>query len=742
VACHVRVVQRVLSRAGAERAAHFALEFDPANDLLEIHWVRVWRGSECTEQARRDAFQILRRETQLERLALNGRLTATILVHDLRVDDRLEIACTLSSANTVLGGRYSGWMLFNGYAPSVETRQRIIRPRSRALQSKAFNDPPQALVAVDGEIEDSRWSIRGQQRLPIEELSPTWTVKNPCYEHTEFERWSEVADLFEPHYRDSSLPVDVARELDRLVAACSSQAEQAVEWLRFVQRELRYFALSLGEGGLIPRLLDEIWSTRFGDCKDAARLYVAGARRLGIDACAALVSTTHGLSLADFLPAPHVFNHVMVRLRLGGTVYWVDPTMQQQRGSLGEIALLHAGWALPLVANAELEQLPRAQPLHHVHCEDAIRFGPRPESPATLRRSMQFAYWTADTLRNHIESEGLSKLSTRQLAELRAVWRHVSETEPMSVRDDAVNNRLEVLCSYEIRDCWTREPDGKLSFKIADDFTVKELAVLKDTRRQSDILLGRPRKASWRAQLHMPRRWRGTGWSDVLDEPGIRFSSELLVEKDLLSLGKVLTIDTWSVTAARAEGYAEVASRVMRNLTTLWARERFGKLIPPVSGLRALARRSVQPLAYAVWVLCVVGVLVECNHWSADPLAAGSLVYPTTAPRVVDHPGLTVYDSDPPLGYCVRNASNEIGLYFESSCSEMVRLKVAYSTLEDPEEVILAPGAKHYVRFRRLSAPALVVGFAACPFPDQIVGSVGGEPWTGRDSSFTYRRPP
>src|SRR5437868_12376698 len=41
VAWHVRVLQRILTRAGAERAAHVAIEFNPAHDRLEVHFVRV-----------------------------------------------------------------------------------------------------------------------------------------------------------------------------------------------------------------------------------------------------------------------------------------------------------------------------------------------------------------------------------------------------------------------------------------------------------------------------------------------------------------------------------------------------------------------------------------------------------------------------------------------------------------------------------------------------------------------------
>jgi Domain of Unknown Function with PDB structure (DUF3857) len=65
---HVRTVQRVLTREGAERAAHVVADFDPGFQRLEVHFVRVVRGSERIEHAKPEAFQLLRRETNLERL--------------------------------------------------------------------------------------------------------------------------------------------------------------------------------------------------------------------------------------------------------------------------------------------------------------------------------------------------------------------------------------------------------------------------------------------------------------------------------------------------------------------------------------------------------------------------------------------------------------------------------------------------------------------------------------------------
>jgi transglutaminase-like putative cysteine protease len=618
VAHHIRVVQRVVTRAGAERAAQIVVDFDPAHERLEFHHVRVWRGDGCVEHERHgaDGFHLLRRERQLERLTLNGRLSATLLIPDVRVDDRVEIAFTHYINNPVLSGRYVGWMVFNSLAPWIETRHRLLRPLARPLYLKAFKDPPEATRETIGEVEESRWSIVHQDRRVLEDLAPPWTFKSPCYQITEFQHWREVAQLFEPYYRDDLLPEAIALEVERLRAKYPSDAERATEWLRLIQRDLRYFALSLGEGGLVPRSLEAIWTSRFGDCKDAARLYVAGARRLGLDACAALVSTTHGLAIGELLPSIHVFNHMVVRLRLEGATYWLDPTLQAQGGSLANIVFPHAGWALPIGSEVtDLETLPAAESLEHIRCEDEFQIGPKAASPATLRRRLALSHWTADNIRQRIENEGGTKLSAQLLQDLKSNWPRIVEASAMSVEDDLVANRLTLGFVYEIPECWKHDSGGLWGFALPDHFTSKELAALNVTSRTSQIVLGRPRRVVWRARLTMPRRWGGAGWRNVSGERGAILRSDLSIDGRGVLLERVLVIDDWCLPADRAEAYTRLVTDLSRNVTKLWGRVYFARIHPSAGGI-------IKHYRWGLLVLIWLSVLVlpaMCNSHPGNP---------------------------------------------------------------------------------------------------------------------------
>lgn len=581
-AWHCRWAQRVLTRTGAEHAAHFMVEFNPAHQRLDVHFIRVLRSTERLDHTRYDAFQTFRRETNLERLALDGRITVSLLIPDVRVDDIIETSVTVYGANPVLGGRYEGWMVFDSFHPWIEMRHRLLRPVEREISIKDFNLPPVRSTAVEDGVEVSRWRAIGLKRREAAAFAPPWVLLVPALQFSEFTGWNEIARLFAPHYQGTELPGDLVEEIDRLAALHNEPAERAAEWLRFVQRKLRYFALALGEGGMVPRRLETIWRSGFGDCKDAAQLYIAGARRLGLDACAALTSTTHGLALADFLPMPRLFNHCIVRLRLdNGLSYWLDPTMQTQSGRLENIFQPHVGWALPLTVDTDrLERPDAAVPLHYLNCEEEMRFGPKRRSPAELRRHIDYSYWAADSVRNRIANEGTTVYANEMLKDLKATWPAILEAKPVEIHDDQEKNCLTAVFAYEIPDCWDPDEGDRVAFKFADTTFVRELGLLNGTQRQEDVYLSRPRKVTRYLRMNMPCGWSGVGWSHEERTLGLSLVSKLDVDGRTISHSKELVVDAWAIPAAKAAAYNRIVLKLHENLLTIRARERLGKLRP------------------------------------------------------------------------------------------------------------------------------------------------------------------
>jgi hypothetical protein len=81
---------------------------------------------------------------------------------------------------------------------------------------------------------------------------------------------------------------------------------------------------------------------------------------MGIEAAPALVNSSDKSSLDSWQPTPFAFDHVIVRARINGRTYWLDPTISYQRGGLENYYDPPFERSLVLKAGTtELEKIPR-----------------------------------------------------------------------------------------------------------------------------------------------------------------------------------------------------------------------------------------------------------------------------------------------------------------------------------------------------------------------------------------------
>lgn len=532
-AWHGHYAERVMTTAGAERAAQFSVAFDPSCETVEIHFVRVRRGATVIDHCKPEAFEVFRRERSLERLVFDGRLTVHLVIPDVRPGDIVETSYTISGGNPILQGKHGAWIAFEWNPAMLETRHRVISRADRPIHFRAVNGAPSPEVIERDGLVDRRWRVQRRQAPELEDLTPPWAITAAEVQFTEFETWAEVAALFTPLYNtDQALPEDLEAAIAAIAAAHESPAARAAETLRFVQTNLRYLALSIGEGGLQPRAIETAWTSRYGDCKDAARLYVAIARRLGLDACPALVNTRQGESLEGWLPTASAFDHCIVRVVVGEKVHWLDPTRRNQAGRLDRIHHAYFGWALPLTADADrLESMGPLAPEYIVDTRERVVFGARPSSPAVYEWRTTYYSWRADDLRERIANEGLTAVARTYLRQLQDTWPGALAREPMAVEDDLEENRLTTIEIYEIPGPWKRIDAARVEFATKDYFIRADLADLAPGPRTYDVHLGRPRITTRRVEMELPADWPSDGWDVSADAPGLCYESQLKREK-------------------------------------------------------------------------------------------------------------------------------------------------------------------------------------------------------------------
>ncbi len=150
------------------------------------------------------------------------------------------------------------------------------------------------------------------------------------YPRLEIGSSTELQDYFGPlaaRY-NSILAAQLPAEAAQAVAAQQGKPprEAVAGLMRHINEHYRYLGdWRASERGHIPFALDEIEHRGYGDCKDLAVLLAAMLRAAGIEAEPALVA--RGTVAPDvLLPGLSAPNHAIVRARVQGETWWLDPT--------------------------------------------------------------------------------------------------------------------------------------------------------------------------------------------------------------------------------------------------------------------------------------------------------------------------------------------------------------------------------------------------------------------------------
>lgn len=559
----------IIAHSGAERAAQVSTSFDPSYERLEVHSIAVIRAGVRTEHARTAFFEVLRRERNMERLVFDGHLTIHVTLPDVRVGDVVEVSYTLYGQRKSLGGKFAAWVPQEWGLGILETRLRLLAPQDRPIAEHGVNNPPIATVHESDGVIEKRWRTRERPGIRFEQLTPTWIAENAAIQFSEWRSWSEVAEQFAPLYEEPGpLPPAFADEVARIAAAYATPAERAGAILRFTQSAVRYLAIAIGEGGFTPRPLADIDATRYGDCKDKAKLFVAMARALGLDACPVLVNTTSGYGLDTWLPSAVVFDHCIVRVEIDGAPYWLDGTRALQHSPLDRVGPSSLGYSLPLKPQGTLERIPDPTPVHFLETREHIRIGASPHDPVRYEMRFTSRRGRAEMVREYFQREGEVGAFKSYADSVRRTWPKAKPVRQFVDRDDHALNEIVIDEAYEIEDAWSRAPGTLFSYQFSTlDLTMKQtFAPLDPGERKHPIYLGAIGKVSRRVDIETKHELVASGWNVTLECSALSYRTVLRKEGPLsLVLEQVIDIRAMTLPAEEAEQYRAIVAELEKS---------------------------------------------------------------------------------------------------------------------------------------------------------------------------------
>lgn len=549
---YVHVIRQISDTGGLQAGAQLQVNFDPSYERLALHRLVVWRDGQRIDKLPGLEVRLLHRETQLERQMVDGRRTASIVLDDVRVGDRVEYAMSLRGANPVFGGRYGlVESTVNQNGPTALVRYRFLAPRGRELRVQA--DPGRHQLSSRSQGDWTETTVRRTlaPQAQADAHAPAASFLPDHLQVSEFANWAEVArwgaDTFAPATRSPS-PAVLAEAQRLRQAAGDDPAELLRHTLDFVQTQVRYFGTEIGVNSHRPADPDTVLRQRFGDCKDKTALLIALLQAQGIRATPVLVSTYLRQDLDRMLPSPMVFDHVVARVDLpgidGGLL--LDGTRSRQTGPLAERQSLGLGLGLAADAQAQaLAALPDARAVLHADGDDQVVFT-RLDADPVLNVQLTYQGEIAENLRAVLDQQA-SQMERALAAEYARHYPGAELARAMEAEEVAGRNALRLTLGFRLPH-YLRLVDGKqLVGEFGLPLVASELRLPDQAPRERALRLAQPGRYRHAVEFRLP--------ADTLTREGrtpvdhvsphfelhsvadtrrdrVRLSTELVVRKD------------------------------------------------------------------------------------------------------------------------------------------------------------------------------------------------------------------
>jgi len=136
-----------------------------------------------------------------------------------------------------------------------------------------------------------------------------------------FQNWKEMGNWeagLEQGRRDAS--PEIKQKVASLAPPATTQLAKMQSLAKFVQSDIRYVAIELGIGGWQPHPAPEIFTHRYGDCKDKATLLSSMLHEIGVESFFISINTVRGGAAPDRPPMIGWFNHEILAVQLPESV--------------------------------------------------------------------------------------------------------------------------------------------------------------------------------------------------------------------------------------------------------------------------------------------------------------------------------------------------------------------------------------------------------------------------------------
>lgn len=456
------MAEKVVNQSGLPSVSNISVSYDPSYETLKWHQLTIIRDGKIIDRKADARVETLRREKGLENSIYNGRLTANIILADLRVGDIVDYSYTVIGQNPIYAGHFADAEYLEWAVPVGKLHFLLDWGKQNKLHYKAIKTDIALSVTRVNNRTRYEYDLTNVSPIKTNSQTPTWHDPYGRYYFSDVETWREIIEWAIPLYETSikSSPA-IKKVVADIKAKGGAPSHQAALALHYVQDNIRYLGVEMGKNSHQPSLATDTLNRRYGDCKDKTVLLVTILHELGITASPALVNTDVRQELIHEIPSINAFDHVIVYARVNGVVYWIDPTREYQKGDLEVIFQSNYGYGLVIdKSNDKLIEMKVPRISSEKIVEDFDISG-EPDAPVAYSINTYYTGYESEIQRSNFLGSNISEKSDQYFNFYKGYYDHIQMHKNISFDDNSISNQFHVAEEYRIQPFWATDKNQK-----------------------------------------------------------------------------------------------------------------------------------------------------------------------------------------------------------------------------------------------------------------------------------------
>ncbi len=458
----VHFAYTILTNEGVQEMSDVSVDFDPGYERLTFHKIVIRRSGTVINQLPKGTIETIQREKSMDRYLYDGELTAIVHLKDVRIGDVIEYTFSYKGYNPVFDGHLGDKVYVDFGVPYEHLYRRLLLPPGRDIHLRYANGEVTPEVTQTPAGKEYIWSVKHVEPLSgssvIDGNVPEWYDQARTIQLTDFNNWAEVATWAVKHFEVPATEKAQLKKHTAGILTATDTTARILEAIRFVQDEIRYLGFEAGLNSHKPHAPVKVFEQRFGDCKDKSLLLSAILQTEGIEAYPMLVNSSTGNKLGDDLPYTGAFDHCVVQIRYKDKDIFVDPTINNQGGTLNGLYFPDYGKGLVIRTDTkDLIDLPT--PVSDI-TETQSFIVEQAGGGARLTVKMVYTGSEADAQRSEFASNSIETIRRSYLSYYSDLYPDITMEDSLELIDNRAENILEVQEHYRIDNFWTRGEDG------------------------------------------------------------------------------------------------------------------------------------------------------------------------------------------------------------------------------------------------------------------------------------------